>query len=196
MVEIMINIKDDDVKNSILEAAKRVFQKWGLHKSTMEDIAQEAGKGKSTLYYYYKSKDEIFEVLATGELSNIIRKAKNLVDGEKSAKDKLKKYIASILSEMKNTISIYPIVKGEIKGNKEFIEKLRKQIDVIEESVVLEILKEGITTGEFKVLHENELSKAANVIVGIIRGLELYLFMDNDDSERIDIVTRIIAEGI
>ncbi len=196
MVEIMNNNKDDEVKKSILEAAKRVFQKWGLNKTTMEDIAHEAGKGKSTLYYYYKSKDEIFEELTASELRSIINKAKNLVSGETSAKEKLKKYIAASLIEIKNTTSIYPLVKGEIRGNKELIDKLSKQIDVIEESVVSEILKEGITSGEFKVLHENELSKASNVIVGIIRGLELHLFLDNDDSERIDIVTRIIAEGI
>ena len=41
----------------------------------MEDIAHEAGKGKSTLYYYYKSKDEIFEAMITDEFSNIIIKA-------------------------------------------------------------------------------------------------------------------------
>jgi len=192
----MVNMKDDDVKNSILEAAKKVFQKWGLNKTTMEDIAHEAGKGKSTLYYYYKSKDEILEVLATSELRGIVNKAKTMVSEETSAKEKLKKYIAASLIEIKNTTSIYPLVKGEIKGNKEFIDKLSKQIDVMEESFIMEILREGLTSGEFNFLHESELSKAANVIVGIIRGLELYLFLDNDDSEKIDMVTRIIAEGI
>jgi len=48
--------KDELIKAAIIEAARRVFQKWGLKKSTMEDIAEEAGKGKSTLYYYFKSK--------------------------------------------------------------------------------------------------------------------------------------------
>jgi len=192
----MNNLKDEDVKTAILEAAKKVFQKWGLNKTTMEDIAQEAGKGKSTLYYYYKSKDEILEVLAVSELNSIIKKAKTTVSGETSAKEKLKKYIAASLIEIKNTTSIYPLVKGEIKGNKEFIDKLSKQIDVIEESIIIEILREGLTSGEFNFLQESELSKAANVIVGIIRGLELYLFLDNDDSEKIDMATRIIAEGI
>ena len=192
----MSNIKDDEVKSSILEAAKRVFQKWGLNKATMEDIAHEAGKGKSTLYYYYKSKDEIFEVLATSELGSIINRAKNLVREERSAKDKLKKYITSVLNDIKKTTSIYPLVKGEIKGNREVIDRLRKQIDIIEETAIAEILKDGLKSGEFNFLRENQIGKAANVISGIIRGLELYLFLDNDDSEKIDMVTRIIAEGI
>ncbi|PKN72465.1 MAG: TetR/AcrR family transcriptional regulator, partial [Deltaproteobacteria bacterium HGW-Deltaproteobacteria-10] len=56
--------KDEEVKQAIKAAAKRVFAKWGLNKTTMEDIAGEAGKGKSTLYYYFKSKEEIFETVA------------------------------------------------------------------------------------------------------------------------------------
>jgi AcrR family transcriptional regulator len=51
----MANMKDGDVKNSILEAAKRVFQKWGLNKTTMEDIAHEAGKGKSLAGFNQRS---------------------------------------------------------------------------------------------------------------------------------------------
>ena len=124
--------KDDIVKNSIIEAAKRVFQKWGLHKTTMEDIAHEAGKGKSTLYYYYKSKDEIFEAMITDEFSNIIIKAKTSVSKVSSSKEKLKKYIATMLTEIKKTVSVYPLVKGELKGN-QYIEKLRKQLDDKEE---------------------------------------------------------------
>ena len=138
----------------------------------------------------------ITEIKPGKRYNSIIKKAKTTVSGETSAKEKLKKYIAASLIEIKNTTSIYPLVKGEIKGNKEFIDKLSKQIDVIEESIIIEILREGLTSGEFNFLQESELSKAANVIVGIIRGLELYLFLDNDDSEKIDMATRIIAEGI
>ncbi|MBU1097026.1 MAG: TetR/AcrR family transcriptional regulator [Bacteroidetes bacterium] len=188
--------KEEEVKIAILESAKRVFQKWGLNKSTMEDIANEAGKGKSTLYYYYKSKDEIFEVLATHEMNIIFNKVKNLIGAISSPKEKLKKYIASILIEIKDTVSIYPLVKGEIIGNRELIEKIRKQIDDNEEALIVEILKEGFISGDFSFLRESELNKAANVIVGIIRGLELYLFLDNEDNEKIDIATKIIANGV
>lgn len=188
--------KDEEVKKAILEAAKRVFQKWGLNKTTMEDIAHEAGKGKSTLYYYFKSKDEIFELLVKTELNIIIIKGKDFISKFSSSKEKLKKYIATTLNEIKNTVSLYSLVKGEIKGDKKFIEKLYKYLDDEEELIIKEILKEGLDSKEFNFLKEKDLIKAANVIVGVIRGLELYLFLDNDDNEKIDIVSRMIAEGI
>ena len=112
--------KDEEVKNSILEAAKRVFQKWGLNKTTMEDIAHEAGKGKSTLYYYYKSKDEIFETLAMMELNGCISKANSAVAELKTAKEMLRKYITVMLIEIKKTVSIYPLVRAKSKEIKNF----------------------------------------------------------------------------
>lgn len=189
-------LKDEEVRDSILQAAKRVFQKWGLNKTTMEDIAKEAGKGKSTLYYYFKSKDEILESIAHSELSNIIGKAQSSTTGIKSSKEKLKQYISTMLMEIKKTVSVYPLVTGEIKGNPEFINRTAKLLKDKEEAIITGILKEGLDTGEFTFFEEAEISKAANVIVGIISGLCMYLFFDNDDNEMIDIATRLIAAGI
>jgi len=188
--------KDEIVKAEILQAAANVFQKWGFNKTTMEDIAHEARKGKSTLYYYYKSKEEILEVLATKELNAILERTRAAVEKIDSAKDKLKKYITTSITELKKTVSIYPIVKGEMKGQKEFIDKIRGQLDMREEATVLEILKLGFESGEFRFLKEKELGKAASVVVGIARGLELYLFLEIDDEERLDLATKLIAEGL
>ncbi|MCL2634012.1 MAG: TetR/AcrR family transcriptional regulator [Oscillospiraceae bacterium] len=47
-------------KNSIIEAAKNLFAERGVAYTKMDDIAIAAGYSKSTLYAYFKSKDEIF----------------------------------------------------------------------------------------------------------------------------------------
>ncbi len=110
--------KDEKVKFEILEAARKVFQKWGINKTTMEDIAAESGKGKSTLYYYFKSKHEIFEEIAQNEIQKISNIALNKINLVMSPKEKLKNYLTSTLTELKNTVSLYPLVMGEVKGNK------------------------------------------------------------------------------
>lgn len=188
--------KDEKVKKNILEAAKSVFQKWGLNKTTMEDIAREVGKGKSTLYYYYRSKEEIFEELVKKEFASIIGKAQSASEEAVSSKDKLKKYIATMLSEVKKTASIFPLVKGDVKGNKEFLDRIKKMLNDEEEAIVLEILQQGLKSGELNFLKEDELIKAAKALVGMVTGLAVYLFFDNDDNEIIDIATRLIAEGM
>lgn len=50
-------------KKLILEGALKVFKDLGLERATMDEIARVAGFGKATLYYYYKSKEEIFNTI-------------------------------------------------------------------------------------------------------------------------------------
>lgn len=52
--------KRDITKAKIGEAAMQCFAKWGLEKTTLEDIAKVIGLNKSSLYYYYKNKEDIF----------------------------------------------------------------------------------------------------------------------------------------
>lgn len=188
--------KDEMIKAAIIDAAGRVFQKWGLHKSTMEDIADEAGKGKSTLYYYFKSKEEIFNIVAMTEVDQILANAKASVEHETKVKEKIKKYIISTLTEMKKHANVYRIVRGEIKGNKRFIEKLRKRFEAREESFVKELFREGIRTHELKLLKADEIDIAAKAFVGIMAALDLYLFMETEDFGQIDITAKLISNVI
>src|ERR1700681_2045142 len=59
-VMVAVACKEDLVLQEIIGGARALFEKFGLKKTTMEDIAKEIGKGKSSLYYYFPSKYEIF----------------------------------------------------------------------------------------------------------------------------------------
>ena len=188
--------KDELIKAAIIEAASRVFQKWGLKKSTMEDIAEEAGKGKSTLYYYFKSKEEIFDIVLRGETDRILANAKAAVEHEPETKEKLKKYIISTLTEMRKNANVYSIVRGEIKGNKLLIEKLKKEFITREESFIKELFRDGIRTNELKFINADEIDIAAKAFVGILAALDLYLFVETEDFGQIDITAKLISNII
>lgn len=188
--------KDDAVRDAILEAAKRVFQRWGLNKTTMEDIAREAKKGKSTLYYYFESKEEIFDTVVMMSLGEVISKAMSATKDLKSAKEKIKQYTVTVLVDLKSYTSIYSIVHDEIRRNQSFIERIRKKFDAKEEEFIRGILLDGLQSGEFTSFDRNGLVAAAKAIVGIIHAQQLYLFFENGDTAQVDIAARLIAEGI
>jgi AcrR family transcriptional regulator len=188
--------KDDAVRDVILQAAERVFQKWGLNKTTMEDIAHEAGKGKSTLYYYFKSKEEIFDAVVMIFLGKVITKAMAATQDVGSAKEKIKKYIAKTLIDLKSYSSAYSIVRNEIKRNHSFIERIRDQFDPREEEFIRGILLSGLRSGELTFFDEKGLDSALKAIIGIIHALEIYLLVENDDLSQIDIAAKLITEGL
>ena len=48
-------------QDNILLAARHLFESKGIASTTMDDIAKQADYSKSTLYVYFKSKDEIYK---------------------------------------------------------------------------------------------------------------------------------------
>jgi len=50
-------------KGAILDAAKKVIAQVGVHKASVQSIADEAGLSKGAVYYHYQSKDEILYAL-------------------------------------------------------------------------------------------------------------------------------------
>ena len=111
--------KDELVKAAILQAAETLFQRWGIAKTTMEDIAHATGKGKSTLYYYFKSKDEVLEAVAMAQMARIagIAREEIATDGDGQGKaDRLRSSPPS--RRCGGPVTLYDIARGEIRADK------------------------------------------------------------------------------
>ncbi len=70
--------------SAILEAAESVFSQKGFHEARMDDIAEQAELAKGTLYYYFKSKDEIFVHLLERESGKVYEEIKARLTEEAS----------------------------------------------------------------------------------------------------------------
>ncbi len=56
-----------DIREQIVLTASNIFSKYGFRKATMDEIAQSMGKGKSSIYYYFESKEAIYEAVIERE---------------------------------------------------------------------------------------------------------------------------------
>jgi AcrR family transcriptional regulator len=57
----MKDSKPNDVKENIIRESTRLFLASGFHGTSVKEITEAAGIGRGTLYWYFKSKDEILE---------------------------------------------------------------------------------------------------------------------------------------
>lgn len=55
--------------DTIIEAADRLFTRFGYRRTSMDDIAREAGVAKGTLYLYFTSKEALFRALLAGNVA-------------------------------------------------------------------------------------------------------------------------------
>jgi len=93
-LETITDMVDKEIiRLKIISTAGQIFSKYGFKKTTMEEIASALQMGKSSIYYYYKSKEEIFEAVVLHEaniLRNELTKAIKSVD---SPIDKMRNYV-------------------------------------------------------------------------------------------------------
>ena len=165
--------KDERVKQQILQAALGLFAKWGLFKTTMEEIAKAAGKGKSTLYYYFKSKDEIFFDLAIHEFGAIFAKAQATIAQQTTAESKLRAYVLCMAEEIQQRTTVYQVIFADLPSIETIMTRLRKEFDAKEQDVISRILKEGVDSGELLPLDPQEISDLSHLM---LVSFKAYLF--------------------
>ena len=64
----------------ILDAASTLILRWGYHKTTIDDIAREAGVGKGTLYLHWKTREELFAALIKREKVEMAEEIKQRIE--------------------------------------------------------------------------------------------------------------------
>jgi AcrR family transcriptional regulator len=191
--------KDERIKQQIREAARSLFQKWGLQKTTMEDIAKAAEKGKSTLYYYFKSKDEIFDEIVSEEFNAILLKAQAAMVSQKTSEGKLRAFLSSTVNEARQRATIYEIVFGEISKLESAVAKLRKIQTERELEIISGILADGVRSGELKLLNEQDTHHLATLLMLTFRTVMFeYAFKNAFDeaNEMIDLAITIFMGGL
>ncbi|SKA15261.1 TetR/AcrR family transcriptional regulator [Sediminibacterium ginsengisoli] len=171
--------KDEIIKDDILKEAQKLFQQFGLKKTTMEDIARSMGKGKSTLYYYYCSKEEIFDAVIVREMQEVFNLVKSNVDKEITAEKKLTSFALTKIKVLQKRANLYRIVKGEIQESVRCMKHLYTAYDLQETNLVKEILSFGLQNNEFTPAIRTELDLLPSVIVSSLRGLERDMFISD-----------------
>lgn len=166
-----------DVKDSIVTVAQKMFQHYGFRKTTMDEIAQAARKGKSSLYYYFESKEDVFQAVVEKEAANLRSELTVKVQECSSAMQKLRVYINVRMNGFKNWGNLYGALKDEYLSNFGFIEKIRTKYDHNEIESIKNIIQEGIESKEFRPLN---VALAAKTIVVAMKGLEVPLLIEPD----------------
>lgn len=60
-------------RQKLVDVARQLFAKNGMENTTMNDIALASGKGRRTLYTYFKSKEDIYYAVIEGEAGAFVR---------------------------------------------------------------------------------------------------------------------------
>ncbi len=182
---------------SIINIASGIFQKYGFKKTTVDDIAEAAHKGKSSLYYYFKSKEEIFRAVIDKEAKSLKSVLSEIVNNKDlEPEEKFRKYISTRMIKLKELVNYYDALTNDYLSHYQFINKIRERHDKDEELFITQMLKEGVQKGKFEI---PDTGIAAYAIVIAMKGLEIPIFLTKEiknPEEKIDHLLNILFYGI
>ena len=191
-------MEDIDIKKRITEVAQDIFKKYGFKKSTMDEIAAAAGKGKSTLYHYFKSKEEVFAAVIEKESNTMFKELNKIITANIDCKSKIKKYIITRMNLINELSNLYSAIKSDYLNHFNFIQKYRVKYDEYEILFIEQILQDGINKKEFNI-NEDDAKKYAYGIATALKGLEIPFFLENRYSKisnRLDSMLNILIYGL
>jgi AcrR family transcriptional regulator len=83
----------DDKRQRILEAARKRFRYYGVKKTAMQEIADDARVAVGTLYLYFKDKDDLLVACTEEYIDKHRRQAESILNSDAAAGEKLRRYI-------------------------------------------------------------------------------------------------------
>src|SRR5437899_3879617 len=79
----------EERREQILEAAKTVFARIGVHEARMDDIVRAASLSKGALYWYFKSKDDLVAALVERLFARGIEEFRQFLETDLPFKDRM-----------------------------------------------------------------------------------------------------------
>ncbi len=190
-----VNKKDQNREN-ILKIAREIFSKYGYKKTTLDDIASAVRKGKSSLYYYFKSKEDLFHAVIIKEVEILAHELEIVINRNTDPVDKLRDYILTKLATFRGLANFYHAIENDVTAVG-FIEEIKIRYEQDEIRMIKRILIEGVRKNEFEIY---DFNLAAIGITTAIKGLEMPLtagtYGEVNLERTVDIILKIMCYGI
>ncbi|MHA4810968.1 TetR/AcrR family transcriptional regulator [Flavitalea flava] len=195
-----LTIKEEIVERDIIDTARTLFKQFGFKKTTMGDIARSLGRGKSSLYYYYPSKEDIFEAVIRTEMDELMEQIYSSIEKASSSKEKLIIYCRCRLNKLTQLYYLSDALKSEIAELDCVMSDMKSKFDTSHVELVKDILEEGVNNGEFKKVNRDNIELVAYLMVSSFRGLAIPLMVSQQRYPRLDLqidsIVDIMVEGI
>jgi len=154
-------------KDQIMNAAEEVFTRKGFSDARMDDIAEETGLSKGTLYLYYKSKNDLIIAILDRIFQREFRAFENLDLASMSATDAIWAFTETTSKDVKMMLRLLPITyefMGLAFRNK-FVQKAFKTYFNRYMDILIPVIQHGIETGEFRSTDAKEVALAMGAIM-------------------------------
>ena len=189
-------INKEEFRRKVIITAGAIFSRYGYKKTTMDEIAKALKKGKSSIYYYFESKEEIFEAVVLYEANILRNELTAAIKSVESPVEKMKNYVFVRMKSFEKLSNYYNAIFDKNLDHFNFIENIRSKYDREELAILRLILYHGARKKIFNVKNSEYTALAVQTT---LKGLEVPLFWQKKEvniEDRLNAILDVLFHGI
>ena len=128
-------------EQEIIEAAQKVFAEYGYKKVTMDDVASELNITRSALYYYYKSKEDLFVAVGEYDFREYESDLKKAMAYAGTTEERFRVFCRNFLPMRKKFRDLYKLGYDDFFFPPRTSKKFKNIVSGIHSALILEIFK-------------------------------------------------------
>lgn len=160
----------DQTKDKILSVASKLFGKYGFHKTTVDEIARTAHKAKGSVYYYFKSKEDLFLAVVTQEINTLKSGLTRIIVDNQDATGMIKSYMLNRMVLMKDAVNYHESLRGDLSNDFWFLAEIMDDFAGFEINLMQAILDRGLRENKFQI---RDTRATAQVIIMAMKAIEI-----------------------
>jgi AcrR family transcriptional regulator len=181
--------QDDIIHQEILQAALRLYRKSGPKRVTLDNVAKATGRSRSSLYYYFKNRDEIFQAVLDRIAEDVAAEIRLAVAATKNLNDKIYAFCSTKIKTSEEWKPVFSAMDQSMDADEKskhtkLMDALHKKLIFLERGILLEAMAaDGRQPA--RIPNNSELDMLAFIISSGTRGIrrEIYDYNDPHDSK-------------
>ena len=143
--------KELSTEEKIIAAARKLFTQKGFSATKTRDIAEEAGINLALLNYYFRSKQNLFQIIIEEKFDQLFGVINPILsNSEISLEEKIETLVTNYTNMLLGNDDLPLFVLSEIKTNEFLIKRVRQNAEILSNPVIEKQLKErGFTITGF-----------------------------------------------
>ncbi|RMG44465.1 MAG: TetR family transcriptional regulator [Acidobacteria bacterium] len=172
-------------REQIIEAARPLFARHGLKKTSLSDIARRLGVTKAALYYHFPGgKVEIADAALAEEEAKVLEAMRRAVEGERDPRRQLRALLLARVAHLEELRQVLEVT-GEVADEfAELYERSERRFNQEEQAMLEAILRRGQREGLFRRANVRRLARGLQTALRRVHVDLVYHREEDEDPER------------
>ncbi|WP_326983179.1 TetR/AcrR family transcriptional regulator [Chryseobacterium sp. MYb264] len=190
--------EQDQLSTQILKTASALYLKFGMKKVTMDDISKAIGKSRTSIYYYFKNREEVFQAVLDNLVKEVISEIDFNMNKKQTFEEKVQAFCMTKIKTSEERTSFFIAIEAGMNAEEksrhtEVIREVHQRLMTAEGNLLFKAFSESINTQNIPEVSMKEQETIIFILLSSIRGIRREMGLKNNFENLQDTVNTLTS---